>query len=62
MAHVISEACTACDACRPVCPVNAISEGDPIYKIDPNLCNDCADQDSGPLCVTECPVDAISQG
>ncbi|MHC4562823.1 MAG: DUF362 domain-containing protein [Planctomycetota bacterium] len=54
MPHVISDECTRCGACEPVCPVEAISEGDPKYIIDPDLCTDCA------LCVDECPVEAIS--
>ncbi|HUW83018.1 MAG TPA: 4Fe-4S binding protein [Phycisphaerae bacterium] len=54
MAYVISDECTMCGACKDVCPVEAISEGDPKYTIDPDVCNDCA------ACVDECPVDAIS--
>ncbi len=54
MAYVISDECTACGACEPVCPVEAISEGDTQYKIDSVLCTDCG------TCVDECPVEAIS--
>jgi ferredoxin len=54
MAHKISEECIACGACVDVCPVEAITEGDPYYKIDPELCTDCG------ACVDECPVEAIS--
>lgn len=54
MAHVISDECISCGACEPVCPVEAISEGEGIYIIDPELCTDCA------TCVDECPVDAIA--
>ncbi len=54
MAHKISDECIACGACVDVCPVEAISEGDPYYKIDPELCTDCG------ACVDECPVEAIS--
>jgi len=53
MAYKISDACVACGACLPVCPVEAISEGD-IYKINPDTCIDCG------ACVSECPSDAIS--
>ena len=61
MAYKIDEKCTACDACVPVCPVNAISKGEPIYKIDPAVCNDCADLPDGPKCIPVCPVDAIAR-
>ena len=54
MSYVISDACTMCDACIPVCPVDAIQKGDPKYIIDPEKCNDCG------ACVDECPVNAIS--
>lgn len=53
MAHKISDSCIACGACQPVCPVEAISEGE-IYKIDPKRCTDCG------ACVDQCPVEAIS--
>jgi len=39
-----------------VCPVTAISEGTPIYKIDAEKCVDCG------LCAGECPVEAITAG
>ena len=54
MTYIISDECISCGACEPVCPVEAISEGESIYIIDPNLCTDCA------TCVDECPVDAIA--
>ncbi|MBD3242762.1 MAG: 4Fe-4S ferredoxin, partial [Chitinivibrionales bacterium] len=31
MAHKINDACVACGTCVPECPVEAISDGDPIY-------------------------------
>jgi len=54
MAHKISDACLACGTCVPECPVEAISEGDPIYIIDPDKCTDCG------ACAAACPADAIS--
>lgn len=54
MSHVISNDCTKCGACAAVCPVEAISEGDSKYMIDPDTCVDCG------ACVGECPVSAIS--
>lgn len=55
MAYVISEKCTACGKCKEVCPVEAISKGEKIYKIDPETCVSCGQ------CVDECPVKAISE-
>ena len=54
MAYVISDACTQCGTCAPVCPSEAIKEGDPKYTIDADACVDCG------LCADECPVEAIS--
>ena len=56
MAYVISEKCTKCGTCVPVCPQEAISEGKERYVIDPEKCVDCG------LCSDECPVEAISEG
>jgi ferredoxin len=53
MAHVITDDCVMCGACLPECPVEAISEGDPKYVIDPENCTDCG------ACVDVCPSDAI---
>jgi ferredoxin len=53
MAHRITEDCVACGSCVDECPVEAISEGDDIYVIDPELCTDCGS------CVDACPNDAI---
>lgn len=56
MAYVITDKCTMCGTCVPVCPVEAISEGDPKYVIDPDECIDCG------ACQSECPVEAIEPG
>lgn len=52
MPYTITDACTACDMCIDVCPISAISEGDPIYVID----DTCCDFEE---CVVMCEVDAI---
>ena len=59
MALIINEECVSCDACVAECPNEAISEGDPIYVIDPNLCTECVGYFDEPQCVNVCPVDAI---
>ena len=59
MALMINEECIACDVCVPECPNDAISEGDPIYIIDPNLCTECVGYFDEPQCVEVCPVDCI---
>ncbi len=54
MAFVINDECISCGACEPECPVEAISEGDSQFNIDPDLCIDCG------ACEPVCPVEAIS--
>jgi len=61
MAMKINDDCIACDACREGCPTGAISEGDPIYTIDPNVCNECEGREGGPQCQEVCPVDAVEK-
>lgn len=55
MAYKISDDCIECGACAAGCPVEAISEGDGKYVIDPETCIDCGS------CAAGCPVEAISQ-
>ncbi len=59
MALIINEDCIACDACVTECPNEAISEGDPIYVINPDLCTECVGFFDEPQCVEVCPVDSI---
>ncbi len=54
MAHVVSNACTKCGACIPLCPTGAIVESTRQVVIDADSCMDHA------LCVQVCPVKAIS--
>jgi ferredoxin len=56
MAYVITDECIACGTCIDECPVEAISEGDDKYSIDPELCTDCG------ACADVCPTDAIEPG
>jgi ferredoxin len=55
MAYKISSECVSCGACAPNCPVEAISQGDTQYVIDPAKCADCGS------CAEACPMSAISQ-
>ncbi|MEE8440462.1 MAG: YfhL family 4Fe-4S dicluster ferredoxin [Spirochaetia bacterium] len=58
MALVINDDCIACEACVPACPNDAISEGDPIYIIKPDLCTECVGFFDTEQCVDVCPTDA----
>ena len=55
MAFKISDECIMCGACAGNCPVEAISEGDGKFVIDPELCIDCG------ACKSVCPVDAPTE-
>lgn len=52
MAYRITDACIACGACVADCPVDAITEGDGKYEINPDLCVECG------ACAGTCPVGA----
>ena len=57
MAYIITEECINCAACEPECPNEAISAGDEIYQIDPNLCTECVGHFDESQCASVCPVD-----
>lgn len=57
MAFKITEDCIACGVCPPECPNDAISEGDPIYTIDPDKCTECIPVYEAQQCAEVCPVD-----
>lgn len=52
MAYRITDKCISCGACEAECPVNAISQGDDKYVIDPEICIDCG------TCRAVCPMGA----
>jgi len=56
---LITDECINCDVCEPECPNSAISQGDEIYEIDPNLCTECVGHYDEPQCIEVCPVDCI---
>ena len=52
MAYVITDKCEKCGDCAEECPVEAITEGDTKYVVDPDTCVDCGS------CAEVCPVGA----
>jgi heterodisulfide reductase subunit A len=52
-AHVITDLCNGCNACVPICPVNAITMQENKAKIDPFQCTGCG------ACIPVCPQEAI---
>lgn len=61
MALIISDNCTLCDACVPVCPNTAITAGETIYLIDPFKCTECVGAEDEPQCKLVCPADCIDK-
>ena len=59
MALMITEDCINCDVCEPECPNEAISMGDEVYVIDPNLCTECVGHYETSQCIDVCPADCI---
>ncbi len=59
MALIITDECINCDVCEPECPNGAISQGDEIYVIEPDLCTECVGHYEAQQCVEVCPVDCI---
>src|SRR5690242_1747674 len=57
MATMITSECINCGACEPECPNNAISQGEPVYVIDPLLCTECVGFHDYEACAAVCPVD-----
>ena len=55
MSLTINELCVNCE----VCPNKAITQGESIYVIDPDLCTECVGHHDEPQCVVVCPVECI---
>ncbi|HKY02255.1 MAG TPA: YfhL family 4Fe-4S dicluster ferredoxin [Burkholderiales bacterium] len=59
MALLITDYCINRDVCVPACPNDAISAGEEIDVIDPDLCTECVGHFEEPECRQLCPVDCI---
>jgi len=59
MALRINDLCVNCDVCEPICPNQAIAQGEEIYVIDPKRCTECVGHYDEPQCVVVCPVECI---
>jgi ferredoxin len=57
MATYITTDCINCGACEPECPNQAISEGEEIYVINPDLCTECVGFYDHEACQAVCPVE-----
>ena len=55
MATLITEDCINCGACEDECPNGAISMGDEIFEIDPQLCTECVGFSNQQMCALACP-------
>ena len=63
MSTRITEECINCGACEPECPNSAITQGDDIYVINPDLCTECVGFHGVEACAAVCPVDCcVSDG
>ena len=59
MALFITDECINCDVCEHECPNGAISQGEEIYDIEPDLCTECVGHFAESQCIEVCPVDCI---
>ena len=59
MALLITCKCINCDMCEPECPNQAITMGDKVYEINPDLCTECVGFYDHQTCVSVCPIDCI---
>ncbi len=59
MSLKITDECINCDVCAPVCPNEAIYQGELIFEIKPDHCTECVGHFSEPQCVAICPVNCI---
>ena len=58
MALIINDLCITCDVCLSPCPNKAITAGEEIFCINPELCTECVGHHAVSQCVKVCPVRA----
>lgn len=58
MAFTILDTCINCGRCLKYCPTEAISAGDEIFEIDPDVCVECVGFHDKQQCAVVCPVEA----
>ena len=58
MAYKINSDCSNCGACEPECPNQAISQGNDVYVINPDLCTECVGHHASAQCAGVCPTDS----
>ena len=51
MSLLITDECINCDVCEPECPNGAITQGEEIYLINPDLCTECVGHYETSQCV-----------
>lgn len=56
MALLIQDNCINCEMCDPECPNEAITLGEDIYEINPDLCTECVGFYDKPTCLAVCPI------
>ncbi len=61
MATIITEDCIRCGACEDECPNSAISLGEEMFVIDPELCTECVGFSDEQMCAAACPPEACLQ-
>jgi ferredoxin len=57
MATMITEECINCGACEDECPNGAISMGEEVFVIEPDLCTECVGFSNEQACAAACPPD-----
>lgn len=59
MALLITDQCINCDVCEAECPNGAISQGEEVFEINPDLCTECVGHYDRSQCIEVCPIDCI---